>query len=59
MNNVTLKKRLRMNLLIKRAFIRSSVYTVLTGTGPNDLKEICASPKINNFGLSYDFQNTY
>lgn len=52
MNNVTLKKRLRMNLLIKQAFIRSSVYTVLTGTGPNDLKEICASPKINNFGLS-------
>ena len=59
MNNATLEKRLRMNLLIKQAFIRSSVYTMLTGTGPNYLKEICACPKINNFRLSYDFQNTY
>lgn len=59
MNNVTLKKRLRMNLLIKQAFIRSSVYTILTGTQPNYLKEICACPKRNNFRLSYGFQNTY
>lgn len=59
MNNVTLEKRLRMNLLIKQAFIRSSVYTILTGIGPNYLKEICACLKINNFRLSYDFQNTY
>lgn len=35
MNNVTLKKRLRMNLLIKQTFIRSSIYTILTGTQPN------------------------
>lgn len=57
MNNVTLIKRLRMNLLIKRGFISSSVCVVLTGSGPNDLKEICTCPQINNFELSYDFQN--
>lgn len=39
MNDVTLTKRLRMNLLIKQAFISCSVYVVLTGTGPNDLKK--------------------
>lgn len=59
MNNVTLKKRLRMNLLMKQAFIRSSVYAELTSAGPCNLKEICVCPKINNFELSYDFQNTY
>lgn len=48
-----------MNLLMKQAFIRSSVYAELTSAGPCNLKEICVCPKINNFELSYDFQNTY
>lgn len=49
MNDVTLTKRLRMNLLIKQAFISCSVYVVLTGTGPNDLKKKGMCPQRNNF----------